>query len=35
MNLFTKQKWTHRYSDQTCFLKRIEAGEGRGDELGV
>ena len=28
MNLFTKQKETHRYRDQTCGWQRGEGGEG-------
>ena len=33
MNLFTKEKWTHRLWKQTCGYKR---GKGQGrDKLGV
>jgi len=38
MNLSTKQKWTHRYREQTIenkLPKAEGAGEGKGWEFGI
>ena len=35
MNLFTKQKQTHRHRKQTYGYQRGQCGEGQSDKLGV
>ena len=35
MNLFTKQKHTHRFQKQTCGYQRGNVGQGTNWELGI